>query len=266
MNLQQALRQVQSLVRAAAWSESPTEAVFAEDSVIVSAAFDAAALGEVRYPLCVIAPGDAEREWPENPLFEKARAVVTLVVRQEGDRLGQYALTGGHRAASSGSSGNRGLLEVEERLLDAIDSLGPSDGESYAVAAASDAAPESWQDGGHVLRRSYTLDLWLNGKRTFPSCWAPTGPAAGGTVTLAWYDPPSRYDLLNIHVRRISGSLAPTLTTGTSIGPVTLGTQTLANAPGSGTWTYGIWGAYDETGGGTAEKYSDAVVSVTATV
>ena len=103
MIVQQVLRQLQSLLRAAAWTDSPTDAVFATESVIVSAGFDAAQLGEARYPFCTIAPGTAEHSSNENPLFSKHQVVVTVVCRHEGDRYGEFAMIGGQRTATSGS-------------------------------------------------------------------------------------------------------------------------------------------------------------------
>ena len=97
---------------------------------------------------------------------------------------------------------------------------------------------------------------------------SPTAtPEAVGEVTLAWVPVPDRYDFRRYVCRRISGATPTTSPTGGTDVPIpgatTRTTARLVDSPGSGTWSYSLFVAYDEYGSGTDERWSE-VATVSA--
>lgn len=266
MNLWQFCKQLQTLLRAAKWDDDATP-VFRDTSVIVTTGpVQDVAFLQVS-PLCFIVPGDAQAdpEHRDEPGLHQQRIVVSIAVVIPGDRLGEKPLLGGNRVGGANSSKNRGLFEIEERVHQEVGLLAASSGVrivfSSAGAGAGTALPDSY-----VVQRELYFTAWLSTARSFPPVVALTGTVGGANVTLAWRAPPSRFDLLRYVVRRASGSTPPaTPTSGTNIALASDLDTSVVNAPGSGTWSYSIFAAYDQYGAGSPDSYS-ALRSVTVVV
>lgn len=100
-----------------------------------------------------------------------------------------------------------------------------------------------------------------------PTPTATVAPTAG--VKLTWTPAPDRYDFRRYVCRRASGSTAPTSATGgtgvTITNETVRTTSYLTDNPGNGTWSYSLFVAYDETGSGSDERYSE-LGSITVTI
>jgi len=266
MTSEQVLRQIRYLLRNATWTDSPTGPLFGSPNVFLSAGFDAARLGEVNFPFCVIAPGGFQPMGDgENPSLGEFEGQIHIFVRHEGDRLGEYVLVGGHRVETTGAKTSRGILELEEEVIRAIKTHGPATAFVIDLQMSGDTIPEVVQGSFHVLRKEISFRAMVSNHRTYAPVYA-VGASGTPTVTITWSDPVARFDLLGAHVRVIAGSTAPTLSNGTAVATVLAGVQTTTHAPVAGTWTYGVWGTYDETGNASVERYSDRVASKTVTI
>ena len=85
-------------------------------------------------------------------------------------------------------------------------------------------------------------------EETYPTVHNLSGSSSGGNTTITWEDPPDRFDRLNIALVRKLGSDPSSVTDGTSLGTVAIGTQTFTEAdPASGTWHYAAFAAYDKS-------------------
>ena len=96
----------------------------------------------------------------------------------------------------------------------------------------------------------------------------PVASGGFGSASLAWTSPPTRFDRFGIMVRRLAGFNLPTTTTGDQIvAPSSgAGVTSYLDSPAAGTYSYGIWAAYDEAGAGAADRFSARVGVVAVTV
>ncbi len=247
MNLWQACKQIQTVLRAAEWDDGST-VVFRDTSVIVTTGpvQDVAMLQGS--PLCFIVPGDSQSdpEHQDEPALERQRIAVSLAVVMAGDRLGEKPLLGGNRVGGSTSSKNRGLFEIEERVKREIGLLSASSGVRIVFSSAGAGAAFQAQES-YVVQRELYFAAWLTADRKFPAVNALAGVVGGGNVTLSWRSPASRFDLQRFVVRRASGSTAPaTATDGTGVTLASDLALSVVNAPGSGTWSYSVFAGYDQ--------------------
>lgn len=101
-----------------------------------------------------------------------------------------------------------------------------------------------------------------------PRLFKATG--GGGQVSLTWALPPDRFDRLKVVLRRASGATAPTSATdGTGVTlSGDLATSVTDSGLSAGTYSYAIFGGYDETNSTptTVDNYSSAVTFTSVTV
>lgn len=267
MNLWQLLRQIQTVLRAAEWDDDST-AVFRSTSVIVTTG----PVTDERFlqgsPLAFIVPGDAQADpqHRDEPGLMEQRIAVSIAVVFPGDRLGEKPLLGANRVGGNDSSKNRGLFEIEERVLREIGLLASSSGVRIVFASAGAGAAFQLAES-YVVQRELFFMAYVGTARAFPGVVALAGIVAGGNVTLSWRLPPgSRFDLDKIVVRRAAGSTAPaTVTDGTGVTLASDLATSIVNAPGSGTWSYSVFAGYDQYGAGAPDTYS-AKAAVTVVV
>ena len=81
-------------------------------------------------------------------------------------------------------------------------------------------------------------------------------PPAAGTVTVSWTVPDNVTNLTGYVVRRVAGTIPAAFPTDGADVPWTTGTS-VTNAPGSGTYTYSVFAAYDDLGGSVEHDLSD---------
>lgn len=260
MNLWQLLHEIRAILRAAKWDDGTTP-VFRESSVIVTTGpvQDVAFLQGA--PLAFVVPGDtqADPQHRDEPGLVEQRIAVSIAVVFPGDRLGEKPLLGGNLVGGTNSSKNRGLLEIEERVLREIALLSTSSGVRIVFSSAGAGQPTQMADS-YVVQRELYFTAWLGIERRFPGVVALSASVGGGNVTLTWRLPTSRFDLLKIVVRRAAGSTAPAaVTDGTGVTLASDLATSVVNAPGSGTWSYSVFAGYDENGVGTPNVYSNKV-------
>jgi hypothetical protein len=182
------------------------------------------------------------------------------------DSHGGETVDGGTRDATQGQgkTTGRGLDEIVGRLVEAlndgvlVDSTHALQGE---VALVGPTAPVF---GSHFVKRVIAVEVYSATTRrqyhAVPSLAATN--AGGGTVNLAWIAAPARYDSRAPIVRRGTnpGDAAPSSPSGGT--SVTVLTATTAQATGlvtGQTYNFAVFVPYDETGSGSAERYSDPV-------
>lgn len=256
----QAARQLKHLLLAAAWPGGATERVFG--AVVVSQATSDRVLGSARLPLALIRVGGGTADDQEPRLIRESLEVV-LMAQVPGDALGEAALIGGPRAGGVGSSGGRGLLELEEVLLGAAAKLGGSSGIRLRLSGKSRGEAQLDEVHGGIVARGYVFEAWLGSARSYPP---PVNLVAtdqgGGDVELTWDLPPDRFDRLEVVLRRAAGATPPSSPTdGTG---VTLGSAlatSVTDSPGAGTFSYALFAGYDETSESptTTDRWSSAV-------
>lgn len=266
MNTWQVCRQLKYLLRSRTWDGTTN----AFGSVHVTAAPKEAAYGVFRFPLALIRPLSArfDPDFGEEPELVMQDVEVQLVVANAADVVGEASLIGANRAAVPTTSAGRGLLEVEEALMDAAARLSAIDGVEMLCRARSAVGAVHDDAIGYAAFRTYTFEVMTTADRFYhPATRLSATAAGGGSVSLTWRLPPDRYDRRRVVLRRASGSTAPaSITAGTG---VTLSgdlATSVTDAPGAGTFSYSVFATYDETDGrpeGTPD--SDDFVSAAET-
>ena len=262
MNTWQTAKQLRYLLRAATWGDSPGNKVFGQ--VLISNGPSDRAVGQMRFPFALIIPGDVTAD-DSTPTLERARFEVRIVARVANDPWGESVLIGAPRS-SQGSSQGRGIMELEEVLLDTVASLDRTSGIRMRVDYRSATQAQVSEDLGYVGMRSFTLEALLSANRSYEGCSRVTAADLGsGNVKLTWTLPPTRYDTLGLVVRRAAG-ITPPATPSAGTG-VTVGANdtTVTDTGGAGTVSYSIWRTYNETGGAAVERYSTAAATATTT-
>lgn len=257
----QVLKQIDYLLGAEAWDESPTEKVFA--AVKMTPGLSPEAQVELRAPFVLLNVEDAEMDEDE-PRQMLQRFSAMLVVSSGQDAIGEAALVGGSRGGGQGSSKGRGILEIEEKLIDTIAKLDQTSGVRLRLLAKGAVAAAVTDEGEYFASRTYTFEGICTVERHYHPALRFAATVAGPNVSLSWVLPPDRWDRKRMVLRRASGSTPPaSATAGTG---VTLSgdlATSVTDAPGSGTWSYALFAGYDETSSGSPERYS---ASATKTV
>lgn len=252
MNRYQAVRRIKTILTSLRWGGTG-DPVFGRDSVYVTVAPLESRMSQLVMPAAFVRPGSARVD-PERPGLLMQDIAVTVIVSVPGDQLGERPLIGSNRTGKT-SWGGRGLLEVESEMLGAIAELDASGQMRMQHRATSVLGALAGESGYHNWCE-YGFEAMLS---TGLQCPEPRGLAlseSGGTVTLTWEAPDDTTGLVSYVVRRASGSLPVAYPdSGTSV-PWSSGTST-TDVPGSGTWTYSVFAAYDEDGGAVALDHSD---------
>jgi hypothetical protein len=275
MNTWQCLRQVKYLLLARNWTGSNNK-VFASEAVIITANPEIHTLATARAPIVILKPGEGtmDPEYSEEHELIARTIHLTLIASIANDPgTGEASIMGANRTSGNTHSYGRGLLELEEEVNEAIKHLDPDNGIFVQHKTAGIASVSQVEAGGQVLyvqRMDWTFDLFTNTNRSYPEPinLVATGLSAG-SVYLTWDLPPARYDRLSVILRRASGSTAPTSVTGGT--GVTLSgalATSVTDAPGSGTWSYALFAAYDESSATptTADRYSDPATATASTL
>lgn len=257
MNEWQLLRQAKYLLQRVTWDDGST-LVFHGGSVLVFPGVPEDTATETPKPAVFLWPsgGESDREAPD---LVTQRIGAALMADILGDQFGETALLGAHRQSINSSRG-RGLLELEEKLHDAIGRIVGADGVRLQMRARSSAQIESLGGTSHVLIRLYEFEGIVTRDRYYAPATRMTSTGGTGSTTLGWTLPAARYDRLRVILRRASGSTAPSsATSGTGVTLASDLATGVTDSPGSGTWSYALFVAYDETGSGSPERYSEAL-------
>lgn len=284
MNSWQATKQLVFKLETAAWPDSPGGPVFATVHGTQGVAEEIA--NDYRTPFAVVRVLDAQSDAQSPGLKEQSWEIV-ICTAHAGDQVGEFALLGGQRA-SQGKSQGRGLLEVEEQLLNVVNFLDQTQQVNIVAASAGAAQAALVTDRGYVLTRAYTIRGRLTTARTYPApngtnvLTAALGTPSGGLtpVTVSWASVEQRFDLHpayatpvlpargSLALVRKGGSAAPlSPTDGTVVTIGAFATSVVDSiTSGSGAWTYGLFAKYDEFGDGTTSIRTSAPATKTVTV
>lgn len=260
----QAAREIQCLLLKRVWPDSPGNHVFANVFVSQGPAEDTA-FSSMTFPAALVRVLDATAD-ADNQVHQTQRFEVLVMVKHTGDQFGEAAMVGGNRP-SQGGSGGRGLLEVEEQVMQALQFLDPTSAFRLQMTSAGAAEAAFLSDVGYLVHRPLTFQARLTTTRVYPTPNAGRklrSSVAGGNVTLTWTWH-ERFDLRAagasrqlatargaLTLVRKAGSSAPTsVTDGTVVPLASNAAVTVTDAPGSGTWSYALFAQYDEFGDGT---------------
>lgn len=264
MNVLQLSKQFKYLLKARTWPGAGGETIFG--SVLVTDMIPKDTYPFLRMPVCAIKVEDDEPN-PQTPGRLKQMFTFTLLADAKGDKWGEMGLIGGPRVNGNLSSKGRGVLELDEELRTTLRQIQETSGIKI-IARPSSALGTASVDGlGVISAREIKIAAECTDQRYYHPPIRVAASVAGPNVTLTWVDPPDRFDRLSLRIRRIAGSSPPgDVTLGTQISDVAIGVQTAANAPGAGTWTYAVFGAYTDSGIAQSERYSDVEDGTYATV
>jgi hypothetical protein len=264
VNQWQAARQLKYLLEAMRWPDGDAKRVISKAHVTAGPPDDMLATLRTPFVLISVQPVEPDEEEPE---LEAAGFDVILVCQADGGEGNQNALMGANRTGGQGASEGRGLLEIEEQVKLAIGRLGGANGVRAQILSTGGTAAERMESGSYVVARRYSVRCWCTVRRHYeaPMYVAATGGA--GQIAVTWVNPTARYDSLLPIVRYTSGATAPTsATAGTGATGLTItsASKTITGLS-AGTYSVAVFWSYDETGGGSAERYSSQELGTTAT-
>ncbi len=265
MNDFQIEKQVKYALCARHWEGNGSyEVVFGAESVFVSVADLDKALGYVRTPFAMIRPGEAIMDPDRDEAQDLIRFsfAIRIVVANSGGAFGEEALLGANRKGATttgqGSSWGRGLAEVEEEVRAAIRLLQPQNGIRIQFRGKSGIGATQQGEMTHVVFRDLIFDAMGTADRDYETATNFRATGGAGSVSLAWTNPPDRYDLYKIVVRRAAGSTPPA-SVGAGTG-VTLTNDTItatvlqanldtskSDSVAAGTYSYSFFAQYDES-------------------
>lgn len=249
MNTWQLCNEIRSVVRAKTWTGT-TSSVFGNGSVLVTDIPDESVLARLRFPACFFRVLDmaVDPEHGQQPDLVRQRIGARIFVSHQGDPTGEGLVIGGHWSESENQSDGRGILEVEEELFNALELLGRDDGIDIQLMS-SGASQGVVLDGRPIEFRDYMFESWLTTSRDYPPAREISATElTNGNVSLSWVNPATgRFDFKRMMLRRISGSTAPTSSTGTEL---TLDSSTSTSHtdtdPGGGAFSYSVFAVYDD--------------------
>jgi hypothetical protein len=212
---------------------------------VATGADEEARLSGIITPLVLVRPmnGTADKDAPH--LISQAWQL-RLVVSVEGDDLGETALVGG--AIDSASSAGRGLLEIEEQMIDRLAAGSSEVGFLLVEAWRGGAQPAKDPNLGYVAYCDYEMASKATAVRTYHPATRLAGTLlGGGSVSLTWRLPPDRFDRYRVVLRRAAGSTPPAgPTDGTGVTLSGLLATSVTDTPGAGTFSYSLFAQYDD--------------------
>lgn len=277
-------KQVKYALLARHWEGNAAyEVVFASESVFVSVAEIEKALAYDRTPFAMIRPGEAIVDPDRDEAQDLLRFTFTVRVLAAcaASAMGEEGLIGAWRAGATttgqGSSQGRGLDEIEEEVRAAIRLMQPQNGIRIQFRGKSAVGATQQSDATHIVFRDLVFEAMGTADRDYepPTNFRATGGA--GSIALAWTNPPDRYDLYKIIIRRAAGAVAPTSVSGGT--GVTLTNDTItatitrngldtskSDSVAAGTYSYAFFVQYDESHNSGDAPTSAERTSVAATV
>ena len=250
MNTWQMTKQLQFLLGRRAWPGAPAN-TFVFPQVIISVGLDQKVLQRFRLPLAMIRimGGSSDPNHNEEPRLIRQTYNVRVYTAVSSDGIGERALMGGHRTGGKDESLGRGILEVEEQLIEALGRLTGIDGARIICRARSMVDADLNPERDHIAVREYAFEAMVGNARFYHPATRLSGtPTGGGNVDLTWRLPPNRFDFVRMRLRRAAGSTPPaTPTAGTDVtlaDPVN--DTSVTDSPGVGTFSYSIFAMYDD--------------------
>lgn len=258
MTDRQLLLRIKSILIARKWLDSG-DRVFAPGSVLTTQWPQNEAWARLIPPIAIIKVGGGTRDPEHGEASDLLSQQVSIVVitAERGDRFGEAALVGAHRSSKTTGRG-RGILEVQEEVLTALDYLSAKDGVYVRLVGVGPAAPEIVDALGYVVSRELRFEARVTTMATYHRPLSVATSVAGSNVTLSWTAPDDTTDLISYTVRRVSGAQPVAFRSdGTDVALGSPLDVSVVDTPGSGTWTYSVFAGYADPGGSVANNFSD---------
>ena len=251
----QIARQIKFLLESRTWPGGSSK-VFGD--VRVTAATDEDTFGMLANPYVLINALDGTPyDGGGDPTFYQQAWACAVGTRVEGGQYGEEALLGGSRigagATGQQSSAGRGLLEIEEEFLKAVNLLRSANGQRASCTWRSAVGAGLVQGMGYVAQRSYQIECPCTAERYYHPPQDLT--KSGNTVSWDMSEAASRYDFWKVRLFRKAGSTPPTYEEGGAT-EVTIAdpTSDTSVTDVASTVAYSIFAVYDETHEGTPDE------------
>ena len=219
--------------------------------VVISVGMDTEILQQFRLPLAVIRPmgGSSDPNKGEEPKFIRQTFNIRLYAGESSDGVGEASLIGGHRIDGKLGSRGRGILEVEEQLIEAVGSLTGINGARVINRLRSMVDVILDANRRHIAVREYAFDAMVGNARFYhPSSRLAGALPGGGVVDLTWRHAPDRFDFVTQILRRAAGAVPPpSPTSGAGVAladPVN--DVAVSDTPGAGLVSYSLFSMYDD--------------------
>lgn len=190
MNVRQMAQQMRHLLATATWPEGAGEVVFGDRLVFVLAGLPEEDELPGAFPFALVNVG-AGRADPDDPNLLEQEFSVLVVADVTGGRMGENALVGGAKTAL-GSSANRGVLELNDRVRAALADLQGADGCALQLHASSTGESVRLGRGRHLAIGETSFTGWVTAAPSYepPSRLANSGSdwTWDGTACSARYD------------------------------------------------------------------------------
>lgn len=259
MNPWQIAKQLSSALTARTWPDGATEKVFGRVLITDPALY--VGHPEARFPVAIVRAAGAPAD-PELPDRLLARFAIHLFAEVPQDLYGVASTAGGART-NLGSSGGRGVLELDEEARAAIAAIAPELRLNLRPTESQDLQV-GVVENRVLAERIFEVEALARRDRFYHPATFFRASVAGPNVTLTWTVPPSRWDRKKVILRRSAGATPPaTATAGTGVALAGDLSTSVVDAPGAGQQSYALFAAYDENGDGTEDRYS---ASATKTV
>jgi hypothetical protein len=245
-------QQIRQVLAEATWPESPNDLVFGDRLSFVLAGIPDEDELPGAFPFVLVNIGGGTGD-PDDPnLFEQVFDVLT-VADVSGGRMGEQALVGGAKS-SLGSSANRGVLELNDRVRDALQNLRGVDGAALQLNSTSAGSPVRLGRGRHLAIGESSFAGWVTAA---PSYTNPTRlTKVGSDWTWLGSQCSARFDFIQYRLGYVDGATPATSPDGLDV-VVYTGTAALATvAPVAGK-SYSIFADYGIRGGSAIEGSSD---------
>lgn len=234
MTPRQALMQVRHI--AAQTLDADGSLLFGEDGAIVAADFNDEQLGALPEYAVIFNIGDEVAHENEPRIARTLTIEALLFVRNYTDRYGGWSVLQ--------------VLEAERRLLADL-GLVQKTGGLHVICRRKGTTRPVMRTERPLLYRPLRLELRnvgaINAADEYPPVSGLTLSDSGGTVTIGWTRPTgydARYDWRGVTVRRKSGSAPASASDGDAVAN-DLDAASTTDTPGSGTWFYAAFAAYD---------------------
>jgi hypothetical protein len=252
VNSRQMAQQIRSVLAAAVWPESPNHLVFGERLAFVVAGLPAEDELPGSFPFVLVNLGGGSVD-PDDPNLVEQTFTVLTVADVSGGRMGEFALIGGNKS-SLGTSANRGVLELNDRVRVALKEVKGVDGASLMLENSSVGSPTRIGRGRHLAIGESVFAGWITAA---PSYTHPTRLArAGNDWTWTGGQCSSRFDFIRYRLGYVAGT-TPATSPDDCDAIVYTGTAAACTVAVVSSKTYSIFADYGIRGGSAIEGSSD---------
>jgi len=246
MNQRQVLLQLKKLLQARKiQNNAALNLAFSEVVISDASAIELLSSSDIQMPFAKLTAGNVSWDGKVAGFSRDMGYEVTVVLEVEGDEKGEFVLIGGALPAGVIGSMGRGILELGEEVRETLKLLDPRFGVSLQLITDGQLQSAPIEETRWLAERTYTFkgrgtsEAFYYGSRRFKH-------AGAGVFT--WELPPSQFGFVGMILRRAVGSVAPaTISDGTGVviaNPLT--DVTVTDTPGAGTFSYSLFGGYNE--------------------